>query len=268
VVFAASGFEAKGGRVTLDLYRRLLDRTDVELCYFGPIPEDLQSDYADVLARIEYAVQLPRELLLEVFAEAHILVFPSRHEALGITLLEALSCGLAVVTTKGPGMENVVEVVDEGIGGLLVEKPSIHEDPPVEALHDAVVMLIEDRDRYEAMSLHNLRHVQQGRFAISRRNATLLEVYGTASVSGVQSYLPLQRWSTPVDDHKHRLEYACPFSSVAEAVRQRFAHINPAESSILVPALPLADVVRPTEPTAEILPGVSDISSWRVASSR
>ena len=101
------------------------------------------------------------------FTQAHILVHPSRHEALGITFLEALSCGLAIITTSGPGMENVGEIIEDGVGGTLVRKLSVHEDPPVDAVFDAVTALLDDPDRYDAMSRHNLSLVQDGPFSLS-----------------------------------------------------------------------------------------------------
>src|SRR5262249_42026225 len=152
----------KGGRATLALYRRLLERDDVELCYFGPVPEAARREFADVLEAVHYAPQLPRGVLLDVVAEAHILVYPSRQEALGITLLEALSSGLAVVSTKGPGMDSISEIVEDGAAGILVQKPSIAADPAVDALHEAVVGLVEDRDRFDAVTRHNLALFEDG----------------------------------------------------------------------------------------------------------
>lgn len=142
--------------MTLELYRRLLHRKDVELCYIGPLPTMQRVEYEDVLSKVLYPPQVPRSLLLDVFREAHILVAPSRHETLGITLLEPLSCGLPIVTTSGPGMENVHEVVHQGVGGLLVSKASVDSDPPIEKLYEAVVSLLEDPTLYQGLSEYNL----------------------------------------------------------------------------------------------------------------
>ncbi len=246
IVFAASGFEGKGGRVVLQLYRRLLARDDVELCYVGPIPTELQRDFADVLAAIQYAPQVPRELLLEIFTQAHILVHPSRHEALGITFLEALSCGLAIITTSGPGMENVGEIIEDGVGGTLVRKLSVHEDPPVDAVFDAVTALLDDPDRYDAMSRHNLSLVQDGPFSLRRRNEVLLDVYGRSGQQNASAGASTDWTPSRVAGDDRLFHYACQFSAVAEATRQSFTASRPAtESSLLVPALSVSDASPP-----------------------
>jgi hypothetical protein len=252
IVFAASGFREKGGYVTLELYRRLLLRRDVELCYFGPIPIDVRTEFSDVLSRILYASQIPRRVLLEVFEEAHILVAPSRHEALGITFFEALSSGLAIVTTHGPGMANVSEIVQQGAGGLLVEKPSIHCDPPVEALHEAVVSLLEAPDRYRAMSEHNLSLVQDGPFSIACRDETLLAAYGARAPREIAPprHTPARRirW-TAQDDHPGH--YTCRSSVVASNRSRYFKESSLAtESSLFVPALSIAHSSREATPSA------------------
>ena len=59
-----------GGRVALS-YRRLLLRQDVSRAYFGPIPA-VCGWTSRTLSGIQYAPQIPRDLLLGVFAEAHI----------------------------------------------------------------------------------------------------------------------------------------------------------------------------------------------------
>jgi glycosyltransferase involved in cell wall biosynthesis len=240
IVFAASGFREKGGYVTLELYRRLLPRRDVELCYFGPIPVDVRMEFSDVLSRILYAPEIPRRVLLEVFEEAHILVAPSRHEALGITFFEALSCGLVVITTRGPGMANISEVVEQGVGGILVEKPSVDCDAPIEALHEAVVSLLEAPDKYRAMSEHNLSLVEDGPFSIDRRDETLLAAYGACAPKEIAPprHTPARMvsWS---DEDDHFGHYACRSSAVARNRRRHFGESAAAESSLLVPALPI-----------------------------
>jgi glycosyltransferase involved in cell wall biosynthesis len=236
IVFAASGFKEKGGYVTLELYRRLLSRRDVELCYFGPIPLDVRTEFSDVLSRILYAPQIPRAILLEVFKEAHILVAPSRHEALGITFFEALSSGLAIVTTHGPGMENVSEVVQQGVGGILVEKPSVYCDPPVEAVHEAVVGLLEAPDRYRAMSEHNLSLIQDGPFSIARRDETLLAAYRACESREIAPPRNTPARMVSLSDRDdHAGHYSCRSSAVARArLRESFLAT---ESSLVVPAL-------------------------------
>jgi glycosyltransferase involved in cell wall biosynthesis len=244
IVFAASGFEEKGGAVTLELYRRLLHRRDVELCYIGPLPPLKRVEYEDVLSTALYAPEVPRSLLLDVFREAHILVAPSRHEALGITLLEALSCGLAIVTTSGPGMENVHEVVHEGAGGLLVAKSSVNGDPPVEKLCDAVVSLLENPKLYQGMSEYNLSLITDGIFSVGQRDKTLLGLYGvsgrhTATASACSpSFRPEAHEDHADQPERYEWRSSAVTSARHELLRQ---HFPDTKTGFLVPGIALGE---------------------------
>jgi glycosyltransferase involved in cell wall biosynthesis len=244
IVFAASGFEEKGGAVTLELYRRLLRRNDVELCYIGPLPPRQRVAYEDVLLTALYAPQVPRSLLLDVFREAHILVAPSQHEALGITLLEALSCGLAIVTTSGPGMENVQEVVHEGIGGFLVPKPSVNSDPPVEKLYEAVVSLLENRKLYQRMSEYNLSLITDGLLSVRQRDKALRGLYGASGPHTAPSSSSSLLFRPPA--HENRADqtqcYEWQSSAVTSTCRDFQSQQFPAtKTGFLVPGVALSD---------------------------
>ncbi|MFO7560894.1 MAG: glycosyltransferase [Desulfobacterales bacterium] len=77
------------------------------------------------------------EKIPDIFAESNIVVLPSYREGLPKVLLEAASCGRAIVATDVPGCR---EIVRNGVNGLLV--------PPYDskALADAILKLIHDSD--------------------------------------------------------------------------------------------------------------------------
>lgn len=77
------------------------------------------------------------ENLGDYLAAADLFVLPSNHEGLGSVLLDACSAGLPIVTTRIPG---VVDVVREGVEGLLVPP----RDP--EALAAAMRRALDNRD--------------------------------------------------------------------------------------------------------------------------
>lgn len=76
------------------------------------------------------------------YAMADIFTFHSYHEGLGIVIIEASACGLAVVTTRAGG---TVDVVKEGKTALLTEPG----DP--QALADSIIMLLKDPSKRESM---------------------------------------------------------------------------------------------------------------------
>ena len=83
--------------------------------------------------RIDFVGWKSRQDLLPYYHDANLFVFPSRHEGMPNSLLEAMSCGLPAIATDIAGNQ---ELVVDGENGLLV--PS--ED--VGALRDALRTLI------------------------------------------------------------------------------------------------------------------------------
>jgi glycosyltransferase involved in cell wall biosynthesis len=76
-----------------------------------------------------------REDMPRVLANSHIVCLPSYREGLPKSLLEAASCGRAIVTTDVPGCR---EIVRDGDNGLLVEARN------VPALADALARLLDN----------------------------------------------------------------------------------------------------------------------------
>lgn len=86
-----------------------------------------------------------REDMPEVFAQSNIVVLPTAYgEGVPKVLLEAASCGRAIVTTDVPGCR---EIVKHGVNGLLV--------PPkdAQALANAIQYLIENPGRRREMGM-------------------------------------------------------------------------------------------------------------------
>jgi glycogen synthase len=103
---------------------------------------------------IQFAGAAAREDLPEIYQEHDILLFPSLlDEALTITTLEAMACGLAVVATATGGNP---EVLRHGFNALVFAK----EDAESAASH--VARLLDDTELFEKLSLNGRRTVEQG----------------------------------------------------------------------------------------------------------
>ncbi len=83
----------------------------------------------------------------DYLASFDLFVFPSLHEALGSTLLDAMHFGLPIVATNVGG---IPEVVENGVNGLLIEPERADQ------LFDSIAAIVDDPARAEAMGDANV----------------------------------------------------------------------------------------------------------------
>ena len=65
---------------------------------------------------------LPDEKMAQVMASAYALVYPSLWEGFGVPVLEAIRCGVPVITSSGSAMEEVA-----GDAALYADPESFHD---------------------------------------------------------------------------------------------------------------------------------------------
>lgn len=88
----------------------------------------------------------------ELYAKYGYFVAPSRTEAQGVAMCEAMACGLPVIATNVGG---IPEFVKNGINGILVPP----ENP--KALRKAVRQLLADENLYHALSENGAKYVKE-----------------------------------------------------------------------------------------------------------
>lgn len=108
-----------------------------------------------------------RDDLHRLLGGLDVLVHPATREGLGVSLLQAASCGVPIVASRIGG---IPEVVQDGITGLLVPP----EDPP--ALADALVRILGDPNRARRMAAEGRSWVIE-RFGVEQMVAGTLAVY-------------------------------------------------------------------------------------------
>ena len=114
---------------------RLLRRRGVAFCcrVAGPL---LADPARPELQGPTYLGPVPRSQMRQEFARADVFVLPSLAEGMALAALEAMACGIPVVTTAAAGSP-----VRHGLEGFLVPE----RDP--EALADRLQQLLDDRPR-------------------------------------------------------------------------------------------------------------------------
>ena len=91
------------------------DRTDWTLKLVGPVSLDFKNPCPND-QRILFTGKIEdKERLNEIYREAKIFAFPSRHESFGIVMLEACAAGDYLVSTKGvPAAKDIIDITKAG----------------------------------------------------------------------------------------------------------------------------------------------------------
>ncbi len=136
ILFAGRKQEVKGFEVFLRLAKKLIEAYDnIFIVAVGSEPKDAPKEqtYAErqglrreLLNSCRF-VDLPpvaHSELAALFRMCDVAVFPSKSEPQGMVMIEAMSCGVAVVSSKTGG---IVESIDSGINGFLADDSNSEE---------------------------------------------------------------------------------------------------------------------------------------------
>jgi glycosyltransferase involved in cell wall biosynthesis len=117
---------------------------DLEPYYDADYRSVLTSKLSSGLATyVEMKGVVPYADGVNYYGEAHVFVFPSVwNEPFGMPVIEAMSCGLRVVSTKSGG---ITELVQDGKTGFLVERGNS------QVLAGAIMRLIKNKPLRESM---------------------------------------------------------------------------------------------------------------------
>ncbi len=177
VVFVGRITRQKGLRYLLDAAPAFDPLAQLVLCAGAPDTPELGAEVERRVERLRAERggvvwldrMLPRKEVVQILSHATVFVCPSIYEPLGIVNLEAMACEAAVVATATGG---IVEVVDDGVTGLLVPfepTPDGSQDPLdpegfVAGIAGRVNELLRDPDRAREMGRAGRKRVIE-RFA-------------------------------------------------------------------------------------------------------
>jgi glycosyltransferase involved in cell wall biosynthesis len=182
IVFCGRDYWTKNGPLALDVFGRVLG-PQVRGAYIGAIPAGEAERHRHVLERLTWHPSLDRAEVLAIFARSHVLFHPSPYEGLGTVFLEASAAGMAVICSKGRGMEHVAEVFEDD-GALFASDAAGFE----ERLRAAMARPAAARE----MGLSNYERVAHGRFSLAERNRELVAAYEEALSAGAAEPLRIE----------------------------------------------------------------------------
>ncbi|MDB9313246.1 glycosyltransferase family 4 protein [Spirulina sp. CS-785/01] len=105
----------KGVHYLLQAWQPLqLPNAELLLVGFNEFPEGWLSPYE---GSFRYLPSVPHSLLNPYYSSASVFVFPSLVEGLALVLLEAMACGLPVITTPNAGG---TDIITDGVEGFII----------------------------------------------------------------------------------------------------------------------------------------------------
>jgi len=170
LLFAGSGWERKGLLFAIQAMALCKDRR-IRLLVAG---RGDASPYKTTRLRFwrEEPVQFLGEIadLVPVYAAADMFILPTIYDAFSNACLEALACGLPVITTRYNGFS---EIIEDGVHGSIVEDPGNFI-----ALRDAIRFWSDSSRRTTA---HSANMDRASQFDISKNAAQTLEILTRAA---------------------------------------------------------------------------------------
>jgi mannosyltransferase len=171
----------KGPHVLFDAWRRVAAGPGAAswLVYVGTtksryyeVDETLASDIRDIAEREGLAGRVvfvgETHAIEQYYRAADVFVFPTRREAFGMALVEAMASGLPCIASRLPGVTD--DIVADGETGLLVEPHDVN------ALAAALARVLTDR-AFAGRLGRAARQAVDPRFAIERTARLTLDAY-------------------------------------------------------------------------------------------
>jgi glycosyltransferase involved in cell wall biosynthesis len=129
----------------------------------GIIPPEIKKD-----RDVEFLPFLDQKELSEVYALSDIFILPSVNEGFPLTILEAMACGLPIITTDHPGY-------DLYLNRKFVELIK----PEVEVIRSSIKKVLSNSNKLKEMSSYSLKEVKN-RFSWEKNVNNLLNIYEQA----------------------------------------------------------------------------------------
>ncbi len=135
----------------------------------GSLKEKLLSNFdrAEVSHMIDYLGVIEIKEVPILINQSRIFIYPSREEPFGLSILEAMACGVTVVTTNVYGPK---EIVTDGVDGLAVDPDDVG------ALVKAISTLLDDPELREEIGMNGKLMVEK-RFDINQHLESLVSIY-------------------------------------------------------------------------------------------
>jgi len=176
IAFAGRMDDSSKGVLYIPAVLDELDRRGVsyhmEFIGEGEKKQELSRILAERVRRgsVAFCGRISRKELAERLAQSHLLLFPSRWEGFGFSLIESMACGCVPVATLLPGVTDFI--LGYGKAGVLCRMGD------TAGFAEGIEALDRDRDRLKVMS-QAARDEAVGRFSLDRFGEEYAELFET-----------------------------------------------------------------------------------------
>ena len=146
ILYAGTISIRKGWFYLKDIIKMLIKENNYDISIAGSPTQEVQSDFKAFLKNngcVKYYGRVSQKKLGEIMRDKDILIFPSVLEGYGLTILQAMACGMQVVTSR---LTCGVDLIKNEMTGRIVENNNS------EAWLEAINQLV----KYRKRSLHDV----------------------------------------------------------------------------------------------------------------
>ena len=217
-LFSGSFIRRKGVDLVVSAFGRLVSEghdVELQLLGAGPLENALKARLASFSSRVRMHGFKQWHELAPAYAEADVLVVPSRYDGWGLVVPEGLAAGMPVISTYRTGAAR--ELIESGNGWII---PAGDEEALLSAMRSAATLEI---DRRKAMSRH-ARQVAKSQDIKSgvRRFAQVAKMTIAAWATGGGT-----RWSNTSGTKRHTSPHRNQFVSIASGAYWNDRRIMP-----------------------------------------
>ena len=135
----------------------------------GELETDLRKEAKDLGVVVNFFGNIPNNQMPEIYNDYQVYVLCSHYEGNPKTLLEAMSCGCAVIGTDVPGIR---EVISHEVNGLLVSEDE-------QSFHNEILRIYHDKSLSFKLGSEAAKHIELNN---SLKNAVLNEMQSYNSI--------------------------------------------------------------------------------------
>jgi glycosyltransferase involved in cell wall biosynthesis len=140
----------------------------------GSLREQILEEFQQrsIASVVDYQGVVPTERIIDLMRASRIILYPSREEPFGLSIVEGMACGVPVISTNRYGPSEIITHLEDGY---------LVEDLTADNLAEAVITLLENQQIQERMA-DTARATAERRFDIREHARALESIYAELSL--------------------------------------------------------------------------------------